>query len=145
MAGLASAWINIFRIDSLLQKERAKTQNGRRSLTKIKIWPGARPGLGFIRAPTCHLILIVHDLGAHDAVIGLRIDVEIDRTAVAKLATDDGSSAVPAALVGEQRMIDDDPTFVIGKVDGSPVFIPAPPPLGTDQADSLEPATPTPE
>src|SRR3546814_11084929 len=68
MAGLASAWINIFRIDSLLQKERAKTQNGRRSLTKIKIWPGARPGIGFIRAATCHLILIVHDLGAHDAV-----------------------------------------------------------------------------
>src|SRR3546814_14556179 len=67
-------------------------------------------------------------------------DVCSSDLAVAKLATDDGSSAVPAALVGEQRMIDDDPKFVIGKVDGAPVFIPATPRVGTDQDDALDPA-----
>src|SRR3546814_2520521 len=79
-------------------------------------------------------------LGVRDADVGLGVNSEVDRAAVAKLAGDDGASELPAPFVREQRMIADDPQFVIGKVDCPPVLIPASPRVRADQDDELDPA-----
>ena len=51
---------------------------------------------------------------------------------------DDIARARPAFLFLEERMIDDDPEFIIGKVDRLPVFVPGSPCIGTDQDDPLD-------
>ena len=76
-------------------------------------------------------------LGLRDTDVGLGVDLEIDCAAVAKLATDDVAGALPAAFVGEQRMVDDNPEFVIGKVDRPAIFVPRSPRMGTDQDDAF--------
>src|SRR3546814_268956 len=48
-------------------------------------------------------------LGPGDANVGLGIDFKIDCAAVAKFAVDDRAGAIPAALLFEERVIDDDP------------------------------------
>ncbi len=77
-------------------------------------------------------------LGLRDADVGLGVNLQIDGAAVGKLAADDIAGALPAALVGEQRMVDDDPKFVIGKVDRPTVFIPTSPRVRTDQDDAFD-------
>src|SRR3546814_18899554 len=54
------------------------------------------------------------------------------------LAADDVAGALPAAFVGEQRVIDDDPELVIGKVDRPRVFVPGSPSVGPDQDDAFD-------
>src|SRR3546814_3789257 len=58
-------------------------------------------------------------LGPGDANVGLGIDFKIDCAAVAKFAVDDRAGAIPAALLFEERVIDDDPEFEIGEADRS--------------------------
>src|SRR3546814_3133731 len=55
---------------------------------------------------------------------GLGIDFKIDCAAVAKFAVDDRAGAIPAALLFEERVIDDDPEFEIGEADRAPVLVP---------------------
>src|SRR3546814_16639581 len=54
------------------------------------------------------------------------------------LSADYVAGALPAAFVGEQRVIDDDPELVIGKVDRPRVFVPGSPRVGTDQDDAFD-------
>src|SRR3546814_9454725 len=73
---------------------------------------------------------------SRDTDVGLGIDSEIDRAAVAMLAADDVAGALPAAFVGEQRVIDDDPELVIGKVDRPRVFVPGSPRVRSEEHTS---------
>src|SRR3546814_7639231 len=63
------------------------------------------------------------------------LEVQAHRATIAKLAVDDIAGAGPAFRFLEQRMIDDDPELVIGKVDRLVVFIPTLPRIGADQDD----------
>src|SRR3546814_4504766 len=68
-----------------------------------------------------------------DADVGFGVEFQAHRATIAKLAVDDIAGAGPAFRFLEQRMIDDDPELVIGKVDRLVVFIPTLPRIGADQ------------
>jgi hypothetical protein len=71
-------------------------------------------------------------LGPGDADVGLGVDFQIDRAAVAALALDDVAGVAPAAFLLEQGVIDDDPEFVVRKIDRALILIPGAPRIGAD-------------
>src|SRR3546814_17701353 len=77
-----------------------------------------------------------------DADVGFGVEFQAHRATMAKLAVDDIAGAGPAFRFLEQRMIDDDPELVIGKVDRLVVFIPTLPRIGADQDDPANLARP---
>src|SRR3546814_3929781 len=76
-----------------------------------------------------------------DADVGFGVEFQAHRATIAKLAVDDIAGAGPAFRFLEQRMIDDDPELVIGKVDRLVVFIPTLPRIGDRKSTRLNSST----
>lgn len=68
--------------------------------------------------------------GLGRADVGLRVNFDINGTTIAQFAVDRCARVSPAALVGKEGVIDDDPEFIIGKFDRPTVFIPRSPGVG---------------